>query len=253
MPTKRHDRPTRKSLAWVQQTIARGPLAAILLGLLVAIPAAAQPTDAPEHECDRLAQPPRQVMGKLPVFAEGVSYSALRGSPARAACARAMAEQPGETRFVVYAARAADKSGDAREAVRLYRLAADRGNALAQNNLGAMHEAGEGALPRNDREAERLYRLSADQDFPGGQGNLGTLYATGHGGLPRNDREAVRLWTRAAEQEDAQAQNNLGRMYAEGRGGLPRDTREAARMWRLAADQGNTEARNNLRKLGAGR
>lgn len=253
MPTEHHGWPTRKPLAWLRRTTAHGPLTAILPSLLAATPAAAQPSGAPEHECDRLAQPPRQTMGKLPVFAEGVSYATLRGSAARAACARAMAEQPGEVRFVVYAARAADKAGNPREAARLYGLAADQGHALAQNNLGAMHEAGEDALPRNGREAERLYRLSADQDFPGGQANLGVLYATGRGGLPRNDREAVRLWMLAAEGEDAQAQNNLGRMYAEGRGGLPRDTREAARMWRLAADQGSTEAQNNLRKLGVSR
>ncbi len=227
-----------------------GPaLLAFLVGF-AALPAVAQPAGAPEHECDRLAQPPRQAMGRLPAFAEGVGYANLRAGPASAACARAMTEAPTETRFVAYAARAANKGGDPREAARLYRAAADRGNALAQNNLGAMLEAGEGALPRNLQEAARLYRLAADQGLPGGQANLGTLYTSGRGGLPRDDREAVRLFQLAAEQEDAQAQTGLGVMYAEGRGGLPRDSKEAARMWRLAADQGSVEARNNLRKMG---
>lgn len=224
-------------------------LVALLVGL-AALPGVAQPAGAPEHECDRLAQPPRQAMGRLPAFAEGVGYATLRAGAARTACAQAMTQAPAEMRFVAYAARAADKGGDPREAARLYRIAAEGGNALAQNNLGAMLEAGEGALPRNPREAARLYRLAADQGFPAGQANLGTLYAFGRGGLARDDREAVRLFQMAAEQEDAQAQTGLGVMYAEGRGGLPRDTREAARMWRLAADQGSVEARNNLRKLG---
>lgn len=238
--------PQHRRRAWL-------PLAAVMVGLCAATPAAAQAAGgAPEDECDRLAQPPRQTMGRLPAVAEGVGYASLRASAARAACERAMADHPDEVRFIAYAARAADKAGDQREAARLYRLAADRGSPLAQNNLGAMLEAGEGTLPRNEREAERLYRLSAEQDFPAGQANLGTMYATGHGGLARNDREAVRLWMLAAEHEDAQAQNNLGRMYAEGRGGLPRDLREAARMWRLAADQGSVDARNNLRRLGVG-
>lgn len=222
---------------------------ALLVGL-IALPAASQPASAPEHECDRLAQPPRQSLGRLPAYAEGVGYATLRAAAARTACARAMAEAPAEMRFVAYAARAADKGGDTREAARLYRIAAEGGNALAQNNLGSMLEAGEGSLPRNLREAERLYRLAADQGFPAGQANLGTLYAAGRG-VARDDREAVRLFQLAAEQEDAQAQTGLGVMYAEGRGGLQRDTREAARMWRLAADQGSVEARNNLRKLGA--
>ena len=205
---------------------------------------------AAEHECDRLAQPPRQTMGPLPALAEGVSYTALRAPAARAACARAMSEEPSVARFVAYAARAADKGGDAPEAARLYRLAADRGSALAQNNLGAMYASGEGRLPRNEREAERLYRQAADQGFPSGQANLGVLYAGGRAGLARDEREAVRLWKLAAEQEDAQGQNNLAGMYAEGRGGLRRDMNEAGRLWRLAAAQGNAEARNNMRKAG---
>ena len=140
---------------------------AMAAALLAAAPVAAAEQPAPEHECDRLAQPPRQTMGKLPVFAEGVGYATLRGPAARTACTRAMAENPDELRFVVYAARAADKAGDPREAVRLYRQAADRGNPLAQNNLGAMYEAGEGMLPRNDREAERLYPPLRRTELPG--------------------------------------------------------------------------------------
>lgn len=226
-------------------------LAASIIGLALAVPVApvARAQTVSETVCDRLAQPPRQTMGKLPALSEGVTYGSLRAAAARKACDQAMTEQPGEVRFTVYAARAADKAGDSREAVRLYRLAADKGNALAQNNLGAMYEAGEGTLPRNEREAQRLYQLAADQGLPGAQSNLGAMYASGHG-VKRDEREAVRLWMMAAESEDAQAQNNLGKMYAEGRGGLRRDSNEAARMWRLAAAQGNVEATNNLRRMG---
>ncbi len=221
---------------------------AALLGTFT-LPALAQ--SPPEQECDRLAQPPKQAMGRLPAPAEGVSYDTLRGSAAQAACSRAMEEFPQEMRFVAYAARAADKTGNTREAARLYRIAAEGGNALAQSNLGAMLLAGQGALPRNPREAERLYRMASDQGFAPGKANLGSLYATGAPGVARNDREAVRLLQEAAEQEDSMGQTNLGTFYAEGRGGLPRDMKEAVRMWRLAADQGSTEAKNNLRKAGA--
>jgi TPR repeat protein len=51
------------------------------------------------------------------------------------------------------------------DAVRLYRLAADQGNAGGQCNLGFMYEAGLGGLPKDDREAVRLYRLAADQGY----------------------------------------------------------------------------------------
>ncbi len=218
----------------------------------VAAPPVAAGPAAPEHECDRLAQPSRAVMGNLPALVEGVPATAIRAPAARAACARALAEFPAEARFLAFAARAADRAGDAREAVRLYRLAADQGYALAQNNLAAMFSRGEGGLPRSEREAERLYRAAADQGFPAAMSNLGTLYLAGRGGVPRNEREAVRLFRAAADTGEDAGQVNLGTMYAEGRGGLPRDMREAARLWREAAAGGSVEARNNLRRAGLG-
>ena len=222
-----------------------------LLPVLAGLPAAAGAQPAPVHECDRLAQPTRQSLGRLPALTEGVDNASLRWPAARAACTRAMQEHPGEVRFMTYAARAADKGGDAREAVRLYRLAATEGDALAQNNLGVAYANGEGGLPRNDREAVRYYRLAADQGLASGQANLAAMHSSGQGGLPRDDREAVRLWQAALESGNVQAQTNLGTMYAEGRGGLPRNMRQAIGMWRAAAEQGSAEARNNLRKAGA--
>jgi TPR repeat protein len=49
------------------------------------------------------------------------------------------------------------------EAARLYKLAADQGNAWAQYFLGDFYVDGRGGLPKDDREAARLYKLAADQ------------------------------------------------------------------------------------------
>jgi hypothetical protein len=49
------------------------------------------------------------------------------------------------------------------EAVRLYSLAANQGNAMAQYSLGFMYENGRGGLTKNDFEAVRLYGLAAAQ------------------------------------------------------------------------------------------
>ena len=222
--------------------------AAAAQGQLKAPMAEAQAAGA--TDCDRLAQPPRAAMGGLPALADGVSFAELRWPGARAACAKAMADAPGEVRFVAFAARAADKGGDQKTAAQLYRAAADEGYPLAQTNLGVMFEGGQGGLVKSDRDAEKLYRLAAEQGFPAGQASLGTFYVSGRGGLRRDDREAVRLWRMAAESGNAQAQNNLGKIYAEGRGGVPRDPDEAARLWRLAAEGGVQEARGNLQKAG---
>jgi Caspase domain/Sel1 repeat len=111
-------------------------------------------------------------------------------------------------------------------------------DARAQADLGARYERGLGGLAKDDREAVRLYRLAAEQGDPGGQAGLGSFYAQGRGGLSKDDREAARLSKLAADQGNARGQNNIGTFYLRGRGGLPRDDREAARFYKLAADQG---------------
>jgi TPR repeat protein len=137
-------------------------------------------------------------------------------------------------------------SKDDREAARLFRLAADQGNARAQSNLGGFYRDGRGGLPKDDREAARLYKLAADQGYAVAQASLGFFYENGRGGLPKDDREAARLYKLAADQGYASAQTNLGVLYEYGRGGLPKDDREAARLHKLAADQGNAVAQTNL-------
>jgi len=77
---------------------------------------------------------------------------------------------------------------DDREAARLYKLAADQGDARAQVGLGFFYAMGRGGLPKDDREAARLFKLAADQGDAGGQDNLGICYVTGRGGLPKDTR-----------------------------------------------------------------
>jgi len=54
---------------------------------------------------------------------------------------------------------------DYREALKWYRLAAEQGNAAAQNNLGTMYERGLG-VPQDKVLAYALYNLSAAGDPP---------------------------------------------------------------------------------------
>jgi TPR repeat protein len=61
----------------------------------------------------------------------------------------------------------------------------------------------------NDQEAARLYKLAADQGDAAAQYNLGVLYAEGRGGLAKNDQEAVRLYKLAADQGHAAAQYSV--------------------------------------------
>lgn len=168
---------------------------------------------------------------------------------------------------------------DYAEALRLFRIASDQGNARAQGNLGYMYGNGRG-VPKDDKEAVRWYRLAAEQGNALAQSNLGQIYANGQGvkidyseaakwyrlaakqgnavaqfslgvlldegrGVAKNPKEAIRWYQQAASQKYAGAQFNLGMAYKRG-SGVSKDYQEAVRWFRRAAELGDTDAQYSL-------
>jgi hypothetical protein len=103
-----------------------------------------------------------------------------------------------------------------------------------------MYLNGDG-VPKNDAEAVRWFRLAAEQGYAIAQNNLGRMYRNGDG-VPENDAEAVKWFRLAAEQGIAIAQSNLGFTYANGFG-VPQNNFMAYVWWSVAAAQGNEPAR----------
>ena len=66
--------------------------------------------------------------------------------------------------------------------------AAEGGDAIAQFNLGAMYDNGQG-VPQDVAEALKWYRLAADQGQADAQFNLGVMYYNGQG-VPKDLIEA---------------------------------------------------------------
>ncbi|MBI4026306.1 MAG: sel1 repeat family protein [Verrucomicrobia bacterium] len=66
------------------------------------------------------------------------------------------------------------------EEAREHRTPAEKGDAMAQFNLGVCYEKGLG-VPANDAEAIGWYRKAAEQDYTPAQLNLGQLYQAGRG------------------------------------------------------------------------
>ncbi len=130
------------------------------------------------------------------------------------------------------------------EAVRLYRKAADLGDAEAIYHLAAMYKNGEGVVT-DKAEAARLFRKSADLGNAEAMTILATLYTTGEGIAP-DKVEAARLFRKAADLGNPAAMRNLGVAYREGRG-VAKELTEAARWFRKSADLGDT---NGLFYLG---
>ena len=107
-------------------------------------------------------------------------------------------------------------SQDHAEAFKWFRLAAERGFAMAQNNLGGMYYNGQG-LPQDYAEAVRWYRLAAEQGAAAAQNNLGMIYGNGQG-VPR-DLVVSYFWTSMAVSQMAAAARakeiTAGRMTTE--------------------------------------
>jgi len=139
---------------------------------------------------------------------------------------------------------------DGKEAVKLLRLAAEKGNAEAQIMLGKIYSKafyGLIGVPRDAKEGTKWYRLAAEQGHIKAQFLLGSSYEFGNG-VPENHKEAVKWYRLAAEQGDASSQSMLGHHYSSGEG-FVQDYKEALKWYRLAAEQGDALAQKGLGDL----
>ena len=139
---------------------------------------------------------------------------------------------------------------DYSEAMRLWRRAAELGNAEAQFRLALDgYDQGRG-LAQNYEEAAIWYRKAAEQGRADAQSSLGFLYLCGRG-VKKDGAEAVKWFRMAAGQGDSSAQYELGEIYHRGMG-VERDDAEALKWYRMAAEQGDTAAKEELSKLETG-
>jgi Sel1 repeat len=134
-------------------------------------------------------------------------------------------------------------SQDYSEAMKWLRKAADKGNPLAQSNLGEMYYKGWG-VPQDYAEAAKWYLKAAAQGEVYAQNNIAGMYDNGEG-LPLDDVEAVKWYRKAAEQGYDEAQVNLGVSYNNGEG-VTQNYAEAAKWHRRAAEQGNAQGQYYL-------
>lgn len=141
------------------------------------------------------------------------------------------------------AASGAMKKGDYAAAFKLLKPLAEKGDARAQAELGALYTVGHGA-PANANEALKWTKLAAEHGNAGAQANLGTMYLEGQV-VQRDYKDAMKWSLLAAEQGVAAAQANIASMFYDG-SGVAQDYKEAARWMRLAAEKGDPESQINL-------
>jgi TPR repeat protein len=198
--------------------------------------------DAPVTDCDTYAASDADPQRK----AESVASDKLNPALAIPACEAAVRQYPDSGRLMFQLGRAYVIARNYEAAAIHYRNAAERGHALAQNNLGGLYASGKG-VPHDDVQAAAWVRKAAEQGYSPAQSNLGFLYADGQG-VARDDAQAAVWLRKAADQGLPRAQYKLGVMYENGHG-VPRDHAEALAWYRKAAEQGFEQAKTRLNKL----
>jgi TPR repeat protein len=90
-------------------------------------------------------------------------------------------------------------------------LAAGKQYDEGMTNLGVAYETGQG-VGKDESEAVRLYRKAADAGDARAMSNLGVAYWTGQG-VGKDEAEATRLYRKAADAGNVHAMGTLGFMY----------------------------------------
>ena len=147
---------------------------------------------------------------------------------------------------------------DGAEAVKWYRMAAERGCADAQTNLGVCYELGYG-IPQDFTEAARWYRMASAQDCADAQNKLIVGIQSGLIVPLDSDEEwkwylreehsrVAKSFRKGAERGEAEQQFGLGVCYEIGMG-CRKDIVEAYKWLKLATAQDRKEAAKRLTSL----
>jgi TPR repeat protein len=157
----------------------------------------------------------------------------------------------------------AEQDGDYVEAVRLFRLAAEKDSAEATIYLAALLQQGRGVAAADPKQAAALLRPLADRAVPEACFSLANLILQlasntspesaailadlnpSHSAMPPA-AAAADLMRTAATKGHMAAQFRLGQLLAAGATGLDKDDKEAVRWYRKAADQNFPPAFNAL-------
>lgn len=127
------------------------------------------------------------------------------------------------------------------EAIRLWELAAEKGNVDSMNSLGMILENSK--HPQDRERTFQLYRKAAETSLDG-LCNLGHCYSDGIG-TDKDDKKAVECYRIAAENGSAQGQYDLAVCYRNGEG-VKQDFAKAVELYEKAIAQGHSNAMSNL-------
>ncbi|MFK4769570.1 tetratricopeptide repeat protein [Rhizobium sp. ZW T2_16] len=173
-------------------------------------------------------------------FAEGLGVASDRPLALKWLTLSAEAGDPvGQRNCAAFYMQGSDAIGsdaDPARAAKLYRLAAEQGDAPAQDMLSWLLLEGE-IIPSDPAEAKSWAEQAAEAGIAASMTRLGMLYHNALG-VERDPAQAVYWWRKGAAGDDADAQAMLGAAYHMG-AGMPAD-RVDALAWLLRALNGGS-------------
>lgn len=134
-----------------------------------------------------------------------------------------------------------------KEAIDLYRKAADQGNIAGEYNLGIMYEKGLG-VKKDVIQAITWYQKGANQKDKDSLRNLinAQIKLAGQLYQDKNFKDSVLWYRKVADLGSAVGQYNLGILYEKGLG-VAKDDNQAHSWFQKAADQGDADAIKKLK------
>lgn len=171
--------------------------------------------------CDLLASHPYDPVAKAP----GVQIEALNTDEAILACEQDLERWPNAPRLHFLLGRALSKAGRHAEARDAFRIAVERGYAIAFQNLGIVLKDGDD-IPPDLETARSMFAKAIEEKAYIAGGPLGSMYWKGEGG-PVDKAQAVDLWQRAAAMGDPGSHESLGWVAELGRDGSTPDLPKA--------------------------
>jgi len=184
-----------------------GTMAGIVIGG-AALDAGSARAEVPQHECDKQASHPVDPNRKAP----GRKIADV-GFGAIVTCALAVGLYPDEPRFAYLLGRANLAMGNAEEANKHIRSAAERGYAIAQYQFARNYKEGRG-IAKNQVEARRWYIASAKQGFSHGLYFAGIYLERGIGG-PKDLRGARSYFDLARKAGHPNGEEGVDRVSAQ--------------------------------------
>jgi len=139
---------------------------------------------------------------------------------------------------------------DYRDALNLFKEAANNGDMKATEKVGLMYHNGFGT-ERDDMESIRWYKISSDKGSMSASLAIANIYHTGVNNPFAVDEQKAIAWLQlSAERGSADAEFILGDIFSRGigneKGYIVTDDNEAIKWYQLSANHGNVKAMNRV-------